>query len=165
MKPVNLLLEARRYVRYRIVTGRKYYYENTYGGVVPHGGGAFSGKDPTKVDRSAASWQRVRVFDERILLLRKVWPRNACCRLATPLDFPQPVSVMVETYGTKARISEQHLVALVRKHFDLSPRGDYQYIGFTPSHLFKNCFLRPFWSSWVFFWEKTDKAAALKKDA
>ena len=140
------------------VTGRKIIVD-TYGGVVPHGGGAFSGKDPTKVDRSAAYMARYICKN----IVAAGLAQKCMLQVGYAIGFPQPVSLMVETYGT-GRISEQHLVALVRKHFDLSPRGIIATLELRRPIYLKTAsyghFGRP-----GFSWEKTDKAAILKKEA
>jgi S-adenosylmethionine synthetase len=140
------------------VTGRKIIVD-TYGGAVPHGGGAFSGKDPTKVDRSAAYMGRYVAKN----IVAAGLADKCLLQLGYAIGFPQPVSIMVDTYGT-GKISEQHLVALVRKHFDLSPKGIIETLDLRKPIYRKTAayghFGRP-----GFSWEKTDKAAALKKDA
>ncbi len=140
------------------VTGRKIIVD-TYGGAVPHGGGAFSGKDPTKVDRSAAYMGRYVAKN----IVAAGLAKKCLLQLGYAIGFPQPVSIMVDTYGT-GKISEQHLVALVRKHFDLSPKGIIETLDLRKPVYRKTAayghFGRP-----GFTWEKTDKAAALKKDA
>jgi S-adenosylmethionine synthetase len=140
------------------VTGRKIIVD-TYGGMVPHGGGAFSGKDPTKVDRSAAYMARYICKN----IVAAGLASKCMLQVGYAIGFPQPVSVMVETYGT-GKVSEQRLVELVRKHFDLSPRGIISTLDLRRPVYLKTAayghFGRP-----GFTWEKTDKAAVLKKDA
>jgi S-adenosylmethionine synthetase len=99
------------------LTGRKIIVD-TYGGSAPHGGGSFSGKDPTKVDRSAAYMARYIAKNivaaglaDRVLL-----------QLAYAIGVADPVSVHVETYGT-GKLAEEKIVELVREHFRLTPRG------------------------------------------
>ncbi|HEY3295824.1 MAG TPA: methionine adenosyltransferase [bacterium] len=99
------------------LTGRKIIVD-TYGGWVPHGGGAFSGKDPTKVDRSgayAARWVAKNIVAAGLA-------EKCTIQLAYAIGVAEPVSVMVDTHGTGKRES-QELVALVRKKFDLTPKG------------------------------------------
>lgn len=140
------------------VTGRKIIVD-TYGGAVPHGGGAFSGKDPTKVDRSAAYMGRY--VSKNIVAAGLA--KKCLLQLGYAIGFPQPVSIMVDTYGT-GNVSEERLVALVRKHFDLSPKGIIETLDLRKPIYRKTAayghFGRP-----GFTWEKTDKAAALKKEA
>lgn len=99
------------------MTGRKIVVD-TYGGVVSHGGGAFSGKDPTKVDRSAT--YMARYVAKNIVaakLARKCW-----IQLGYVIGKAEPVSVMIDTFGT-GEISNQKLGTLIQKHFDLTPKG------------------------------------------
>ncbi|MGH9315924.1 MAG: methionine adenosyltransferase [Thermoanaerobaculia bacterium] len=99
------------------MTGRKIIVD-TYGGSAPHGGGAFSGKDPTKVDRSAAYMAR---YVAKNLVAAGIATR-ALIQLAYAIGVSDPVSVHVETYGT-GKLPAQRIVALVREHFPLTPRG------------------------------------------
>src|SRR6266511_4973836 len=99
------------------LTGRKIIVD-TYGGVGSHGGGAFSGKDPSKVDRSASYGARY--------VAKNLVAAGLCDRcevqIAYAIGVEQPVSIMVDTKGTGKRADEQ-LMQLVRRHFDLTPRG------------------------------------------
>ena len=99
------------------LTGRKIIVD-TYGGSAPHGGGAFSGKDPTKVDRSAAYMAR---YVAKNLVAAGIAER-ALIQLAYAIGVADPVSVHVETYGT-GQVPEEQLVELVREHFPLTPKG------------------------------------------
>ena len=99
------------------LTGRKIIVD-TYGGYAPHGGGAFSGKDPTKVDRSAAYMAR---YVAKNIVAAGLADR-CLVQLAYAIGVAEPVSVMVDTKGT-GRISENALANLVRANFDLTPRG------------------------------------------
>ena len=99
------------------LTGRKIIVD-TYGGSAPHGGGAFSGKDPTKVDRSAAYMAR---YIAKNLVAAGIAER-ALIQLAYAIGVADPVSVHVETYGT-GKLPEERIVALVREHFQLTPNG------------------------------------------
>jgi len=99
------------------LTGRKIIVD-TYGGYAPHGGGAFSGKDPTKVDRSAAYMAR---YVAKNIVAAGLADR-CLVQLAYAIGVAEPVSVMVDTKGT-GRISENALANLVRDNFDLTPRG------------------------------------------
>ncbi len=140
------------------VTGRKIIVD-TYGGAVPHGGGAFSGKDPTKVDRSAAYMGRYVAKN----IVAAGLAKKCLLQLGYAIGYPQPVSIMVDTYGT-GKVTEQRLVELVRKHFDLSPKGIIETLDLRKPIYRKTAayghFGRP-----GFSWEKTDKAAVLKKEA
>jgi S-adenosylmethionine synthetase len=99
------------------VTGRKIIVD-TYGGVGSHGGGAFSGKDPTKVDRSASYMAR---YVAKNIVASKI--ADKCeVQLAYAIGVPDPVSVMVNTFGT-GKVEEEKIVKMVRKNFDLTPAG------------------------------------------
>ena len=99
------------------LTGRKIIVD-TYGGMARHGGGAFSGKDPTKVDRSAA--YAARYVAKNIVAAGLA---DKCeVQVAYAIGVAKPVSIMVETFGT-AKIEEEKISALVSKHFDLRPAG------------------------------------------
>ncbi|MGF6872190.1 methionine adenosyltransferase [Paraburkholderia sp. MM5477-R1] len=99
------------------LTGRKIIVD-TYGGAAPHGGGAFSGKDPSKVDRSAAYMAR---FLARQVVSRG-WARRALVQLAYAIGVAEPVSFVVETYGT-ATDSRRDIAARLAQEFDLRPQG------------------------------------------
>src|SRR2546422_4485251 len=99
------------------VTGRKIIVD-TYGGAAPHGGGAFSGKDPTKVDRSACYMAR---YIAKNVVAAGIAER-ALVQLAYAIGVAEPVSVMVHTEGT-GRLPEERITELVRSHFKLTPRG------------------------------------------
>jgi S-adenosylmethionine synthetase len=142
------------------LTGRKIIVD-TYGGSAPHGGGAFSGKDPTKVDRSAAYMAR---YVAKNLVAAGIAER-ALIQLAYAIGVADPVSVHVETYGT-GRIPEEKMVALVRDHFSLTPKGIIESLDLRRP-IYKQTaafghFGRPLPD---FTWEKTDKANALGKAA
>ncbi len=140
------------------VTGRKIIVD-TYGGAVPHGGGAFSGKDPSKVDRSAAYMGRYVAKN----IVAAGLADKCMVQLSYAIGYPQPVSIMFDTYGT-GKVSEQRLVELVRKNFDLSPKGIIKTLDLLKPIYRKTAayghFGRP-----GFTWEKTDMAATLKKGA
>jgi S-adenosylmethionine synthetase len=140
------------------MTGRKIIVD-TYGGIVSHGGGAFSGKDPTKVDRSAT--YMARYVAKNIVaakLAEKCW-----IQLGYAIGKAEPVSVMVDTFGT-GKVSEQKLVDLVRKHFNLTPRGIIKELNLLQPIYQKTAAYGHFGRK-EFSWEQTDKAAVLKKDA
>ncbi len=142
------------------LTGRKIIVD-TYGGTAHHGGGCFSGKDPTKVDRSAAYMAR---YIAKNIVAAGI-ADHAEVQLAYAIGVADPVSVMVDTFGT-GRINQTQLENLVRKHFKLTPRGIIEALDL----------LRPIYKKTAayghfgrpdpdFSWEKTDKAAILKKEA
>ncbi len=140
------------------MTGRKIIVD-TYGGVVSHGGGAFSGKDPTKVDRSAT--YMARYVAKNIVaakLAHKCW-----IQFSYVIGRADPVSVMIDTFGT-GKISEQDLVELVRKHFDLTPRGIIRDLDLQKPVYQKTAAYGHFGRE-EFTWEKTSKAAVLEKAA
>jgi S-adenosylmethionine synthetase len=171
LKPTGLLDEKTRFFvnptgRFVIggphgdtgLTGRKIIVD-TYGGMGRHGGGAFSGKDPSKVDRSAAYMARYVAKN----IVAAGLAERAEVQLAYAIGVPFPVSVMVETFGT-ATVPEDRIEAAVEKVFDLTPRGIVQTLdllkpiyGATAAY---GHFGRP-----EFSWEKTDKAAALQQAA
>jgi S-adenosylmethionine synthetase len=142
------------------LTGRKIIVD-TYGGVGRHGGGAFSGKDPSKVDRSAA--YAARYVAKNVVAAGLA---DKCeVQVAYAIGIAQPVSVHVETFGT-ARIDEPRIEQLIRAHFDLRPKGIIQMLDL----------LRPIYRATAanghfgrsepeFSWERTDKAEALRADA
>jgi len=142
------------------LTGRKIIVD-TYGGYSRHGGGAFSGKDPSKVDRSAA--YAARYVAKNIVAAGLA---SKCeIQVAYAIGVARPVSVLVETFGT-GKISDEKIAALVEKHFDLRPKGIIHSLDL----------LRPIYEKTAayghfgrdepeFTWENTDKAAALKADA
>lgn len=140
------------------MTGRKIIVD-TYGGVVSHGGGAFSGKDPTKVDRSAT--YMARYVAKNIVaakLASKCW-----IQFGYAIGKAEPVSVMVDTFGT-GRVSEQDLVDLVRKHFDLTPGGIMRTLDLRKPIYQKTAAYGHFGRN-EFTWERIDKAAVLEKEA
>jgi S-adenosylmethionine synthetase len=140
------------------LTGRKIIVD-TYGGMGRHGGGAFSGKDPSKVDRSAAYMARYVAKN----IVAAGLAERAEVQLAYAIGVPFPVSVMVETFGT-GTVPEERIEAAVEKVFDLTPRGIIQSLDL----------LRPIYGATAayghfgrpeFSWEKTDKVAALQQAA
>lgn len=142
------------------LTGRKIIVD-TYGGYARHGGGAFSGKDPTKVDRSGA--YAARYVAKNIVAAGLA---DKCeVQVAYAIGVAQPVSISVDTFGT-GTVSEEDLVKLVRKHFDLRPAGIIKQLDLRRpiykqtaayGHFGRNDLNVP--------WERTDKAEALKQDA
>jgi len=136
------------------MTGRKIVVD-TYGGVVSHGGGAFSGKDPTKVDRSAA--YMARYIAKNIVaagLAKKCWIQLGYC-----IGKAEPVSVAMDTYGT-GKIPDQELVDLVLKNFDLTPRGIIQELKLSMP-VYQRTAVYGHFGREEFAWEKTDKAKSL----
>ncbi|MFZ9641987.1 MAG: methionine adenosyltransferase [Candidatus Methylopumilus sp.] len=139
------------------LTGRKIIVD-TYGGAAPHGGGAFSGKDPSKVDRSAAYAGR---YVAKNIVAAGLASR-CLVQISYAIGVAQPTSIMVETYGT-GKVSNEVLTALVREHFDLRPKGIVKMLDL----------LRPIYTKTAayghfgrdepeFSWEAIDKVAALK---
>jgi S-adenosylmethionine synthetase len=142
------------------VTGRKIIVD-TYGGAAPHGGGAFSGKDPTKVDRSACYMAR---YIAKNVVAAGIADR-ALVQLAYAIGVADPVSVMVHTEGT-GRIPEEQITDLVRDHFKLTPRGIMEELDLRrPIYKRTAAFGHFGRSEPEFTWERTDKAAALKSAA
>ncbi len=142
------------------LTGRKIIVD-TYGGSAPHGGGAFSGKDPSKVDRSAAYAARYVATN----IVAAGLASKCLVQVSYAIGVAQPTSVMVTTQGT-GRISDDKLAQLVREHFDLRPKGIIKMLDL----------LRPIYEKTAayghfgreepeFTWEATDKAMVLKQAA
>lgn len=142
------------------LTGRKIIVDS-YGGTARHGGGAFSGKDPSKVDRSAAYAAR---YVAKNVVAAGLAERCEV-QIAYAIGVAKPVSLMVDTFGT-GKIADEKIVELIGKHFDLRPKGIIQALNL----------LRPIYAKTAayghfgreepeFTWENTDKAAALKADA
>jgi S-adenosylmethionine synthetase len=142
------------------LTGRKIIVD-TYGGAAHHGGGAFSGKDPSKVDRSAAYAGR---YVAKNIVAAGLADRCEV-QVAYAIGVANPVSLMVNTFGT-GRVADDLIVELIRKHFDLRPKAIIQTLDL----------LRPIYAKTAayghfgrdepeFTWEATDKAAALRADA
>ena len=142
------------------LTGRKIIVD-TYGGMGRHGGGAFSGKDPSKVDRSAAYAAR---WVAKNLVAAGV-ARRCEVQLAYAIGVAEPVSIYVDCFGT-SKLDDAALERLVRKHFDLTPRGIIESLDL----------LRPIYRATAYHghfgredagfpWEKTDRADAIRKDA
>jgi S-adenosylmethionine synthetase len=142
------------------VTGRKIIVD-TYGGAAPHGGGAFSGKDPTKVDRSACYMARYIAKN----VVAAGLAERALVQLAYAIGVADPVSVMVHTEGT-GRIPEDRITAIVREHFKLTPRGIMEELDLRRPIYKKTAAFGHFGRTEPeFTWERTDKAAALKSAA
>ncbi len=142
------------------LTGRKIIVD-TYGGMGRHGGGAFSGKDPSKVDRSAAYMAR---YVAKNVVAAGLASR-AEVQLAYAIGVADPVSVYVETFGT-AKIAEEKISELVRMHFPLKPRGIIEHLQLLRPIFKKTAAYGHFGREEPeFIWEKTDKAAALREAA
>lgn len=142
------------------LTGRKIIVD-TYGGAAPHGGGAFSGKDPSKVDRSAAYAGR---YVAKNIVAAGI-AKQCEVQVAYAIGVAEPVSIMVNTWGT-SKLSNEEIVGLIRRNFDLRPKGIIQELDL----------LRPIYTRTAayghfgrdepdFSWERTDKAEQLKADA
>ncbi|WP_255988604.1 methionine adenosyltransferase [Chitinolyticbacter albus] len=142
------------------LTGRKIIVD-TYGGAAPHGGGAFSGKDPSKVDRSAAYAGR---YVAKNIVAAGI-ARQCLVQVSYAIGISKPVSIMVDTWGT-SKLSNEEIVKLIERHFDLRPKGIVQMLDL----------LRPVYTRTAayghfgreepdFSWERTDKAEALRADA
>jgi S-adenosylmethionine synthetase len=142
------------------LTGRKIIVD-TYGGAAPHGGGAFSGKDPSKVDRSAAYAGR---YVAKNIVAAGLASR-CLVQISYAIGVAHPTSIMVDTFGT-GKVSNETLTALVRKHFDLRPKGIVNMLDL----------LRPIYQKTAayghfgrdepeFSWEATDRANLLRSDA
>jgi len=138
------------------LTGRKIIVD-TYGGSCPHGGGAFSGKDPTKVDRSAAYMARYIAKN----LVAAGYARRCMVQLAYAIGVAEPVSLMVETYGT-GTVPEDTLEAMVRSTFKLTPRGIIDSLDLRRPIYRKTAAYGHFGRAEAeFTWERTDKVDAL----
>jgi S-adenosylmethionine synthetase len=142
------------------LTGRKIIVD-TYGGMGRHGGGAFSGKDPTKVDRSAAYMARHIAKN----IVAAGLAEKAEVQLAYAIGVAEPVSVLVETFGT-GKLSETKLTELVRKNFPLTPKAIIEYLNLRRPIYQKTAAYGHFGRTEPeFTWENTDKAAKLAAQA
>jgi S-adenosylmethionine synthetase len=142
------------------LTGRKIIVD-TYGGAAPHGGGAFSGKDPSKVDRSAAYAAR---YVAKNIVAAGLASR-CLVQVSYAIGVAKPTSVMVETYGT-GKVSDDVLTKLVLEHFDLRPKGIVKMLDLLRPIYTKSAAYGHFGRDEPeFTWEATDKAAALKAAA
>ena len=138
------------------LTGRKIIVD-TYGGRCAHGGGAFSGKDPTKVDRSAA--YMARYICKNIVAAGLA---DECeLELAYAIGVANPVSVFVNTFGT-GKISEERLVSVIKENFDLRPAAIIEKLGLRKP-IYKKTAAYGHFGREGFSWEKTDMAETLKK--
>jgi S-adenosylmethionine synthetase len=142
------------------VTGRKIIVD-TYGGAAPHGGGAFSGKDPTKVDRSACYMARYVAKN----IVAAGLAERCMVQLAYAIGVADPVSVLIDTDGT-SEVPDERLSELVRAHFKLTPRGIIEMLDLRRPIYRKTAAFGHFGRTEPeFTWERTDKAAALRADA
>ncbi len=142
------------------LTGRKIIVD-TYGGYAPHGGGAFSGKDPTKVDRSAAYFSR---YVAKNLVAAGLCD-EALVQVAYAIGVAQPVSVLVDSKGT-AKSNDEELAALVRRHFDFRPKAIIDKLQLRRPIYLETARHGHFGRELPdFTWEKTDMADVLKADA
>ena len=142
------------------LTGRKIIVD-TYGGAGRHGGGAFSGKDPTKVDRSAAYMARYIAKN----IVAAGLAHKAEVQLAYAIGVAEPVSVLVDTFGT-GKVADDKLTELVRKNFQLTPKGIIESLNLRRPIYQKTAAYGHFGRTEAeFTWEATDKAATLKQQA
>ncbi|PYM13191.1 MAG: methionine adenosyltransferase [Candidatus Rokuibacteriota bacterium] len=141
------------------LTGRKIIVD-TYGGSCPHGGGAFSGKDPTKVDRSGAYMAR----HVAKTIVAAGLAERAQLQVAYAIGVPEPVSVMVDTDGT-GKVPDRKLEELVQRHFDFRPRAIIEYLDLRRPIYRKTAAYGHFGRSEPeFTWERTDRAKDLVRD-
>lgn len=142
------------------LTGRKIIVD-TYGGAAPHGGGAFSGKDPTKVDRSAA--YACRYVAKNIVAAGLA---SQCqIQISYAIGIAEPTSIAIDTFGT-GKLDEASLIALVRQHFDLRPKGIIKMLDLQRPMYSKTAAYGHFGREEPeFTWERTDKAALLRAQA
>jgi len=142
------------------LTGRKIIVD-TYGGRGRHGGGAFSGKDPTKVDRSAAYMARYIAKN----IVAAGLARQCEVQLSYAIGYPDPLNIWVNTGGT-AKIAESTLIDMIRKHFKLTPKGIIESLNLRRPIYRESARHGHFGRELpTFAWEKTDKAAALRSEA
>ncbi|MCX5706494.1 MAG: methionine adenosyltransferase [Candidatus Omnitrophica bacterium] len=142
------------------MTGRKIIVD-TYGGTVPHGGGAFSGKDPTKVDRSAAYMCRYICKN----MVAAGLAERFLVQLSYVIGYADPLSIYVNTYGS-GKLSDEKFVKLIRGNFDLTPKGIITSLNLLrPIYKKTACYGHFGRTEPEFTWELTDKAGILKKQA
>jgi S-adenosylmethionine synthetase len=142
------------------LTGRKIIVD-TYGGSCPHGGGAFSGKDPTKVDRSACYMARHVAKN----IVAAGLAERAQVQVAYAIGVADPVSVMVETFGT-GKVPNTKLEQMIRKHFDFTPSGIIKYLDLRRPFYRKTAAYGHFGRNEPeFTWERTNRAKDLRDDA
>ena len=142
------------------LTGRKIIVD-TYGGSCPHGGGAFSGKDPTKVDRSACYMARHIAKN----IVAAGLAERVQVQVAYAIGVADPVSVMVDTFGT-GKVPHAKLQEMIRRHFDLTPAGIIKYLSLRRPIFKKTAAYGHFGRSEPeFTWERTDRVKDLREDA
>ncbi len=142
------------------LTGRKIIVD-TYGGVGSHGGGCFSGKDPTKVDRSASYMAR---YVAKNIVAAGI-AAECEVQLAYAIGIPEPVSIHVDDFGT-GKVPYEKLVQIIRKNFDMTPKGIMTTLDLRRPIYKKTAAYGHFGRTEPeFTWERTDKAAILKQDA
>jgi S-adenosylmethionine synthetase len=142
------------------VTGRKIIVD-TYGGAAPHGGGAFSGKDPTKVDRSACYMARYVAKN----VVASGLAEKCLVQLAYAIGVAEPVSVLIDSSGT-GKVSDERLSEIVRNHFKLTPKGIIETLNLRRPIYRKTAAFGHFGRTEPeFTWEQTDKAEAMRADA
>jgi S-adenosylmethionine synthetase len=142
------------------MTGRKIIVD-TYGGMVPHGGGAFSGKDPTKVDRSAAYMARYVAKN----IVAAGLADKFLVQLSYVIGYAEPLSVFIDTFGT-GKLADEQFVKLIRQNFDLTPKGIIKTLDLRqPIYRRTACYGHFGRTEPEFTWEMTDKVEALKKQA
>ncbi len=142
------------------MTGRKIIVD-TYGGRIPHGGGAFSGKDPTKVDRSASYMARYIAKN----MVAAGLADKFMIQLAYVIGEADPVSIMVNTFDT-GKVSNEKMLELIKKHFQLTPRGIIEMLNLRrPIYTETSAFGHFGRNEPNFTWERTDKVEDLKRDA
>ena len=140
------------------LTGRKIIVD-TYGGMAHHGGGAFSGKDPTKVDRSAAYAGR---YVAKNIVAAGLADRCEI-QISYAIGVSEPTSISINTFGT-GKLSDEKIVELVREQFDLRPRGLIEMLDLRKPIYRQTAAYGHFGRTGSSFtWEKTDRAATLKK--
>jgi S-adenosylmethionine synthetase len=142
------------------LTGRKIIVDS-YGGVGRHGGGCFSGKDPTKVDRSGSYMAR---YIAKNIIAAGIAERVEL-QMAYAIGVPEPVSVLADTFGT-GKIPSEEIVRIIRKNFDLTPKGMIDTLNLRRPIFKKTAVYGHFGRTDPdFTWEKTDMAGTLKKEA
>lgn len=140
------------------MTGRKIIVD-TYGGRGAHGGGAFSGKDPSKVDRSASYMARYIAKN----VVASGLADKCEVRLCYAIGIAEPLAVDIDTEGT-ARVPEEKIVELIKKHFKMTPKGIIDYLDLRKP-IYKETARHGHFGRDKFRWEKTDKAEILRKEA
>ncbi len=138
------------------MTGRKVIVD-TYGGIVPHGGGAFSGKDPSKVDRSATYMARYIAKN----IVAAGLAQRCLIQLAYVIGKPEPLSIMLDTYDT-SKIPEEKIIELIKKNFDLTPRAIIKTLDLLKPIYRQTASFGHFGRS-EFSWERLDRIKELKK--